>query len=108
MEEKEENKSEKVEGTAKKKKEEGSTYQEEPCPFFDFIYVDGGHGASTVLADAVLAFRLLKPRGGVLAFDDYGGGSHETRTAIDAFLDAHSGQLKIVHSSFVLVVVKAQ
>lgn len=37
---------------------------------FDLIYIDGSHQAPDVLADAVLAFRLLKV-GGVMAFDDY-------------------------------------
>lgn len=37
---------------------------------FEFIYVDGSHQAPDVLADAVLAFELLKV-GGVMVFDDY-------------------------------------
>lgn len=37
---------------------------------FDFVYIDGSHQASDVLADAVLAFKLLRV-GGVMAFDDY-------------------------------------
>lgn len=37
---------------------------------FDFVYVDGSHQAPDVLADAVLAFRLLKV-GGHMVFDDY-------------------------------------
>lgn len=37
---------------------------------FDLIYIDGSHEAPDVLADAVLAWPLLKP-GGLLGFDDY-------------------------------------
>lgn len=61
--------------------------------YFDFIYVDGSHEATDVLADAVLAFELLR-KGGIIAFDDYlwGGPTPEQRdllsspkVAIDAF-----------------------
>ena len=38
--------------------------------YFDFIYVDGSHQAADVLADAVLAFKLLRV-GGFMGFDDY-------------------------------------
>lgn len=37
---------------------------------FDFIYVDGSHCADVVLADATMAFGLLK-KGGMMIFDDY-------------------------------------
>lgn len=37
---------------------------------FDFIYIDGSHSASDVLADAVLSFQLLRI-GGIMIFDDY-------------------------------------
>jgi len=37
---------------------------------FDFIYVDGGHDADIVLADAVMCFGLLRP-GGIMILDDY-------------------------------------
>lgn len=37
---------------------------------FDFIYIDGSHCASDVLADAVLSFQLLRV-GGIMIFDDY-------------------------------------
>jgi cephalosporin hydroxylase len=36
----------------------------------DLIYIDGSHTAPDVLADAVLAFQLLRV-GGVMIFDDY-------------------------------------
>lgn len=39
-------------------------------PRFDMIYIDGSHQATDVLADAVLAFRLLRT-GGMMIFDDY-------------------------------------
>ena len=39
-------------------------------PGYDFISIDGSHQAPDVLADCVLAFRMLR-RGGVMALDDY-------------------------------------
>jgi len=51
---------------------------------FDFIYVDASHELLDVLTDAVMAFKLLKP-GGVMLFDDYGGGQ-DVRKAVDLFL----------------------
>ena len=72
---------------------------------FDFAYIDGGHGAGTVLADAVLVFRLLK-QGGILAFDDYGGTSTETQSGIDAFLNSHKENLQVIWSSYILIAIK--
>ena len=73
---------------------------------FDFIYVDGSHQAPDVLADAVLAFRLLKV-GGHLVFDDYlwaealPGGVDPLRCpkpAIDAFTTLYCRKLQILHA----------
>lgn len=71
---------------------------------FDFISVDGSHQAVDVLADAVLAFRLLR-RGGVMAFDDYlwapvrRGMENPLITpkaAVDAFTTIHVQQMRII------------
>ena len=68
------------------------------------VYVDGGHGAPDVLADAVLAFRLLRV-GGLMIFDDYLWGRDPERPddilrtpkpAIDAFLNVHWHAMRIV------------
>lgn len=60
---------------------------------FDFIYVDGSHQSTDVIADAVLAFELVRS-GGVIGFDDYswreGLASDVIRCpklAIDAFVN---------------------
>lgn len=37
---------------------------------FDMVYIDGSHQASDVIADAVLAFELVRV-GGIMIFDDY-------------------------------------
>jgi predicted O-methyltransferase YrrM len=71
---------------------------------FDMVYVDGGHSAPDVLADAVLAFRLLRV-GGLMIFDDYLWVNDPTRSddilrtpkpAIDAFLNIHWHAMRIV------------
>lgn len=71
---------------------------------FDMVYVDGGHGAPDVLADAVLAFRLLRV-GGLMIFDDYLWVNDPIRPddilrtpkpAIDAFLNVHWHAMRIV------------
>lgn len=73
-------------------------------PYFDFVYVDGDHAASAVLADALNAFRLLKP-GGLMAFDDYQWKPYEGAPptecpglAIDAFTACYHDQLDILEA----------
>lgn len=71
---------------------------------FDFVYVDGSHTAPDVLADAVLAFELVRV-GGVIAFDDYlwaaePNGAQDSlnmcKPAIDAFVNLYQRRLHIV------------
>jgi predicted O-methyltransferase YrrM len=73
---------------------------------FDFIYIDGSHQAPDVLADAVLAFRLLRV-GGVMVFDDYlwteelASGRDPLRCpkpAIDAFVNCYFRKLQILRA----------
>jgi predicted O-methyltransferase YrrM len=76
---------------------------------FDFIYVDGSHEAPDVIADAVLAFKLLKP-GGVMGFDDYSWGMHDLlkspKIAIDSFINIHSSKCKIVNLNLTQVYIQ--
>lgn len=77
---------------------------------FDFVYIDGSHMAADVLSDAVMAWPLLK-QGGILAFDDYewpgnGGPVNSPRIAIDAFLEVHEDQLKVLHQAYQVAVRK--
>jgi len=89
---------------------EGESFHElcalvaEKVPPFDFISVDGSHQAVDVLADAVLAFRLLRS-GGVMAFDDYlwapvrRGMENPLVTpkaAVDAFTNIHCQQMRVI------------
>lgn len=71
---------------------------------FDLIYVDGSHQAPDVLADAVLAFMLLRA-GGLLIFDDYlwsleGSGRQDfyqmPKPAIDAFINIYQRRLTVI------------
>lgn len=70
---------------------------------FDFIYVDGSHQAPRVLADAVMAFYLLRV-GGLLIFDDYlwqteNFGAEDffnlPKPAIDAFLNIFRRKVRL-------------
>ena len=74
----------------------------------DLVYVDGSHEAPDVLADLVLAFRLLAP-GGVMLCDDYLWSREETaevdvlgcpKIAIDAFTNIHRRQIEFVEWSY--------
>jgi cephalosporin hydroxylase len=76
---------------------------------FDIIYVDGSHTADDVLADAVLAWPLLR-EGGLMIFDDYGwtgrpnGGPLPLellpRVAIDAFITAYRNEIDVLHHDY--------
>lgn len=59
-----------------------------PDLFFDFVYIDGDHDPVETLADALGAFRLLRP-GGLICFDDNlwtpPGGGRGPGHAVDAF-----------------------
>lgn len=75
---------------------------------FDFIYIDGSHEASDVLADAVMSFPLLNP-GGIMIFDDYTWGFNASdkpnikdeplkcpKLGIDAFGSVYNNKFKEV------------
>lgn len=76
-----------------------------PFANYDFIYIDGGHGTTDVLEDAVLSFRLAKP-GAIIAFDDYlwNDPQHNQngvpQPAIDAFLTLYTKKIAILESGY--------
>ena len=79
---------------------------------FDAIYVDGGHEAATVLLDALLAWRLLKP-GGILIFDDYlwepeRPPSGRPQLAIDIFRETMGDALEVLHEGYQVIVAKGE
>ncbi|WP_420405754.1 class I SAM-dependent methyltransferase [Nisaea sp.] len=70
--------------------------------YFDLVYVDGSHQAPDVLCDAVLGFRLCRPRG-IMIFDDYLWTDRSAsepdvlrtpKPAIDAFTNLYSKKLR--------------
>lgn len=71
-----------------------------PLGSFDFIYIDGSHTTSDVLADAVLSFELLKENG-ILAFDDYRWNCfpdeplRNPTKGIDAFLECYANEIVV-------------
>ena len=79
---------------------------------FDLVYLDGSHEAADVLADAVLAWPLLKP-GGLLGFDDYGWRvfpepERRPAPAVDAFLTCLRGRYAEVHRGYQVWVKKTR
>lgn len=79
---------------------------------YDYILIDGSHLTKDVLLDAVLCFELLKDNG-IIFFDDYLGGSDETRTTlsmpfigINAFLTCYHNKIIILHSGYHMVIQK--
>ncbi len=77
---------------------------------FDFMYIDGDHKASSVLEDAILAFRMLRP-GGLLVFDDYTWrlmprDIDRPKLAIDIFTHIFSDELDVVYTGPQVAVVK--
>lgn len=68
--------------------------------YFDFIYVDGSHNASDVLADLILAFQLCRI-GGLIVCDDYLWNLHANplscpKLGIDSFVNCYVDKLQLV------------
>jgi len=77
---------------------------------FDFIYVDGSHSADEVLADAVMAFGLLK-NNGYMIFDDYlwkeaADSLDRPKMSIDAFVNMFQKHIEVKMINYQLVIQK--
>ena len=77
---------------------------------FDFIYIDGSHMRNDVMVDSLSAWPLVRP-GGLVLWDDYGGGgvnppSHRVAPAVDVFLDWHKDELEEIHRAYQICVRK--
>lgn len=76
-----------------------------PFASYDFIYIDGGHGSTDVLEDAVQSFRLAKP-GAIISFDDYlwNDPQHNEhgvpKPAIDAFITLYARKIDVLESGY--------
>ncbi len=71
---------------------------------YNFIYIDGSHQAPDVLADACMAWPMLK-KGGIMVFDDYLWGfnqppTHTPKMAVDAFIACYHEQLEVVLAGY--------
>lgn len=76
--------------------ESGMVLREHTLGSFDFVYIDGDHSAQAVLADAVLAWPLLRP-GAAVVFDDYWwpekGPLDSPGIAVDAFAACYAREI---------------
>ena len=72
---------------------------------FDFIYIDGDHDPATTLADAAMAWGMLKT-GGVMLFDDYEYPHEPTKVGIQGFLQGFVGKWDLVLQNYQLAVRK--
>jgi len=77
--------------------------------YFDFIYIDGDHNASSIITDACIAWNLLKPNG-ILVFDDYEWTCNELlcrpALAIDAFCNLFFKDIEILHKGWQVIIKK--
>ncbi|WP_141682140.1 class I SAM-dependent methyltransferase [Mycobacterium malmoense] len=77
---------------------------------FEIIYVDGSHFSDDAIVDGLNAWRLLK-HGGVMIFDDvmwpaYPRARANTAWAINQFLKYHSGEYKVLHAQYQIILQK--
>ena len=77
---------------------------------YDAVYIDGSHMACSVLLDAVMSWVALK-KGGIIIFDDYQWGAGKPphlrpKLAIDAFLEAYTGQYELLNKSYQVIIKK--
>ena len=77
---------------------------------FDFVYVDGSHSADEVLADAVMAFGLLK-KNGYMIFDDYlwmaaADSLDRPKMSIDAFVNMFQKHIEIKMINYQYIIQK--
>jgi len=77
---------------------------------FDIIYIDGGHTAADVLADAVLSWPLLKEEG-LLIFDDYLWEREyppqmKPKIAVDAFITIYINHIEMIHHAYQVMLKK--
>jgi Methyltransferase domain len=78
---------------------------------FDLIYIDGSHKRDDVMIDSLLSWKLLND-GGVMIWDDYGGGDVDwpaeqlVSPAVDTFLSWNAGELREIHRGYQLAIEK--
>jgi len=82
-----------------------------PSHTYNLFYIDGSHDAPDVLADAVLGWGLVKPKG-LIVIDDYewtefpSDSTQHPRLAIDAFMSVFRDRLHVVHKGYQVILEK--
>lgn len=76
---------------------------------FDFIYIDVHGDSKDLIEQAVLCWPLLK-KDGILVFDDYTSNREHDggcmKQGIDAFLDLYAMELRVIHMTWQVMVLK--
>lgn len=77
---------------------------------FDLAYIDGSHVRDDVAADTAGVWKLL-PRGAIIIWDDYGWRKdlppeQRPQPAIDAFLNAHQGEYRLLARNYQVAIEK--
>lgn len=77
---------------------------------FDFIYIDGSHTGKDVIADACMAFGMLR-HNGIMVFDDYLWGNQALvlktpKHAIDTFIMLYADVIELIHIGYQLAIRK--
>jgi hypothetical protein len=72
--------------------------------------VDGEHFANTVITDACMAWKVLKP-GGIIIFDDYEFTEKndvllQPKLAINAFLLMFQREMKVLYKEYQIIIQK--
>jgi predicted O-methyltransferase YrrM len=81
-------------------------------PEFHIIFIDASHEARDVLADAILSWKMLKPKG-VMIFDDYKWTKlspeyFRPKPAIDAFMLCMKPELKVLDIQYQVFIQKLE
>lgn len=72
---------------------------------FDIIYIDGSHIPDQITRDMEHSFGVLQP-GGIMWMDDYQGGDGSIKRTMDAFLQKHAGEYKLLFMEYQLAIQK--
>jgi predicted O-methyltransferase YrrM len=77
---------------------------------FDLVFVDAGHRAADVFADAAMSWPMVVPNG-IMIFDDYGwtlmpAEEDRPKRGVDAFLAAQAGQYRELHRGYQIIIEK--
>jgi predicted O-methyltransferase YrrM len=80
---------------------------------FDLAYIDGDHGHDATAADSRGVWEMIEP-GGVVIWDDYRWGKgwlppeKRSDAAIDAFLETHAGQYRLLAKSYQAIIERTR